>query len=143
MMDPITSVITSFAGTIVGAIAGFLQAREEREKRKLEIAAEKDRFAHDEKMAALNADIETQKGEASAFVESQKSGQSDSIEAPAGAHWAIQAIAVLAAALRTVTRPGITWYLVVASRYEPNLMPLASTAVGWWFGVRGGRYLSK
>jgi hypothetical protein len=142
-MDPLTNVITSLVGTIVGAVGGFLQAKQEVEKRKVELAAEQARMAHEEKMATLNADIETQKGEAAAFVESQKSGATDRLEIPANAHWLVQTIVAVVAAFRTATRPGITWYLVIGARYEPNLMPLASTAVGWWFGVRGGRYFNK
>lgn len=142
-MDPLTNIISSAVGTIVGAVAGFFQAKQELEKRRLELAAEEKRMAHEHKMALMNADVETQKGEASAFVESLKAGQTDGIEVPANAPTFVQIIATLAAAFRTSTRPGVTWYSLIAANYNPNFMPLASTCVGWWFGQRGARYFNK
>jgi hypothetical protein len=153
MTDPLTNLIASGVSGLIGTVAGFFQAKQAADLRKLEIKADADKMVHVEKMATINADIATQKGETDAFVESQRAGTSDKIDAfavPANAPaWVVavavlgNSLAVLGNFLRVVTRPGITWYLVIASRMTPELLPLASTCVGWWFGQRGGRYFSK
>lgn len=156
MTDPISQIVSSAVGTVVGAVAGFFQAKQEIAKRKMELDAEKVRLAHEEKMATINADIETQKDEGTAFAESQRAASAEKIDLmalPANAPGWATGLAIIANFLaifgnfvRTITRPGITWYLVVAATYNPAnaVAPLASTCVGWWFGQRhGARYFGK
>lgn len=143
-MDPITNTIASLASGLVGAVAGFFQAKQEIEKRKLEIAAEGKRMDHELAMGKLNADIAVQEGEARAFAASLESAKGDTIAIPEGANWFVQLLLGGGWFVRTITRPGLTWFYSIGALFNADLIPLASMSAGWWFGQRGGtRYMTK
>lgn len=130
---------TLSSGGIVGGLLGlgnrFLDIRQKREDR-----------AHELAMAESLRTTQVSLASWEAFKASQLAGQSDG-EAP-GYAWV--------AAVRTLTRPGLTLGLVLIAALiyfnSPpaaqadiawQLLALAGTALGWWFGSRPAEFLRK
>ena len=147
-------------GSILNRGLAIFETREKRRDRQLEMAHEKDRWAHDLQIAA---DARSDRAEAArqALARTQAEGSwtglSDSIRAEA----ALQTAWPWVAAVRALTRPALTlllWVLfaglflaaaggaldgdtasaVVRTAVE-TIAFSASTALAWWFGDRAPR----
>jgi hypothetical protein len=133
-------------GGLVGLFGGIGNGIMDIFKHKRETERMKAQWAHEEVMFAKTADHEIERGAADAF---KASVASDSIGGdwptfPAGTPAWIIMPAVLTEAVRKLTRPALTWCLVIQANGNPNMADAAGLAVGWWFGSRTtARFQSK
>jgi hypothetical protein len=92
----------------------------------------------------LRADVASVEGEAKAFTASQESAKADGMPAlPRNASPALMWITYGTQALRTATRPLLTWALVAAALWKPEMSGLAAVAVTWWFGSRSTAFFGS
>lgn len=118
-------------GGLLGGIFAFLNAREER-------ARMREANAHEIALLQVKTDAATAAGEAKAFAASHQSAAGEGMLAklPDRTSTAQIWLALSVEALRTCTRPLLTWGLVAAAYMKPELSGMASLAVSWWFGSR-------
>lgn len=147
-------------GSVLNRGFGLLETREKRQDRRLEFDHEKDRWAHENEMAAVQQ-VEKAAEAAQALAQTQAQGSwtgltgSIAAEASIGASWPwVQAV-------RALTRPALTvmlWLLyaalflaAAAGALHPDAAASvvtgaadtisfsAATALTWWFGDRAPR----
>lgn len=153
-MDLVGTLGGGAMGALFGAVGsalnrgiGLFEAREKRRDRQLEMAHEKDRWAHESAaQAQANAGARDL-----AAVQGSWSGLAASLEAEAGIELSYRWVA----AVRALTRPALTlilWLVFVAVLFLPRqagdalaaaaidtVSFSAATALAWWFGDRARR----
>lgn len=147
-------------GSVLNRGFGLLETREKRKDRQLELAHEKERWAHESELAAALREAkadEARQGLALADVQGSWAGLSGSIAAEAS----IAPSWPWVAAVRALTRPALTvmlWLLyallfltAAAGALRPETAASviagaadtisfsAATALTWWFGDRAPR----
>jgi hypothetical protein len=120
------------SGGLIGGLLGITN-------RVIDLKARREERAHELDLTRLASAARATLEEWTAFRASQEAARADT-EAPTY-RWA--------AAVRTLTRPLLTWALVAVSCYVyaaspaevraqigADLLMLTGTALGWWFGTR-------
>jgi hypothetical protein len=130
--------IPGIIGGLVGLVGGLANGIVELFKFDKETKRLAQEWEHKRELAKINSDIATEVAAGSAFTASQSSAlQEGPIVLPANATRGQAWLALITQSLRSATRPMLTWTLVGAALYNPDVMAdPAAMAVGWWFGSR-------
>ena len=141
MIPGLDNIIGGLLGLVGGVLNGFTEVR----KHRAETERLKAQWDHEEEMFVKTTNANREDNADKSFQSSLVSGtEGNPFALPQGSYPWLLIPLVAVESLRRVTRPLLTWGLVIGAYFNANMMPAASMAVGWWFGSRTtSRFLEK